>query len=202
MQRLTKQLTSALLGSIGLFTLLLATGPAQADTALWEALAEGGVVVMLRHTEAEDDDMDRSLRLTSPRDCSQEANLTDTGRAQAESLGAALRARGVEVAGVLHGEFCRTLQTAEAAFGQGEGWNALNLLNTIPGDEVDFLMEDVNERIADFTGPGVLFLVTHRPNINLITYQNVEPGDMVLLKGDGMMGFERLGVLPMSSWLK
>jgi phosphohistidine phosphatase SixA len=178
-----------IIGAVG----MSGAASAVADEALYAALKEGGKVVMIRHTDAEGDDPEKSLRLTSPKDCSQEANLTGTGREQAARITERLRAHGIEVAQVLSGEFCRTLQTAEVMFGSAEPWSALNLLNSIPQAEAAFVMEDVNDRIADFQGPGNLFMVTHRPNINTITFVQTEPGDMVVLQSDGTGGFEVLG---------
>jgi phosphohistidine phosphatase SixA len=76
-------------------------------------LQAGGVVVYLRHAAREE----VSEEVTSPADCSQQANLTDAGREQAKRTGAALRALGVRVASVASSPYCRTKQTAELAFG-------------------------------------------------------------------------------------
>ena len=179
---------------------LAGTAPVSAkevDESLIEALRAGGKVVLLRHTDAEGGDPELSMRLTSPKDCAQEANLTETGRLDARRLGAWLGDEGIAVTAVFSGEFCRTLQTAEEVFGHsGEPWNALNLYDAMPATESDFLMEDVNDRITDFSGPGNLFLVTHRPNINHLTFVQTEPGDMVVVESDGFGGFNVLGLLP------
>ncbi|MFO8155756.1 MAG: histidine phosphatase family protein [Thiohalospira sp.] len=186
---------TTLLGAVALTGLALIPARVLATEALWERLAEGGLVVMVRHTDAESGDQERSLRLTEPRDCSREANLTEQGRAEASSLKAALEAHDVPVARVLTGRFCRTVQTAEEAFGSAEEWAALDLLNAMPAGESDFLMEDVRDRMIDFDGDGNLFLVTHRPNINTLTFHNPEPGDVVLLEVDDFGSTDVIGVI-------
>ena len=189
----------ALAAMAGLAISGLSLGTVHAKDPMWAALAEGGKVVMVRHTESEEAEPERSLHLGHG-DCSQEQNLSDEGRVQARALGDAIRQHGVQVAEVLTGEFCRARDTAELAFGEAEEWNALNLLNVLPADEVDFLLEDVRDRIGDFRGPGNLFMVTHRPNINMLTFQNVEAGSLVILEPDGTGGFDVVGEIPLESY--
>ncbi|WP_038080757.1 histidine phosphatase family protein [Thioalkalivibrio sp. ARh3] len=173
---------------------------AAADEAAWDALAEGGVVVMLRHTESEEADQERSMYLSDARDCSDdEVHLTEKGKEQASALGEALRERKVAVDEVLSSEFCRAWQTAKGVFGEYEHWEALNLLPALPAADADFLMEDVRDRIADFGGEGNLFLVSHRPNVNTITQQNVDAGSMVVMRPEGMGSFDVIGVIDMES---
>lgn len=180
-------------------SLTLAGNPALADEALWAALKEGGKVVMIRHTLSEEAEAERSMRL-APGDCAQEVNLTDEGREQARQLKAAIEKHGVPVAGVLSSEFCRARETAELAFGEAEAWNALNLVNAMPAADADFLMEDVRDRIGGFSGEGNLFMISHRPNINTITFQNVEAGSLVVLQPDGTGMFEVLGVIAVEDY--
>jgi phosphohistidine phosphatase SixA len=184
---------------MGLMLCGLSVGTVYAKDPLWAALADGSKVVMIRHAEAEEAEPERSLHLGRG-DCSEEQNLSESGRAQATALGEAIRMHGVQVAEVLTSEFCRARDTAELAFGEAEQWNALNLLNVLAPDDADFLLEDVRDRIGDFRGPGNLFMVTHRPNINTITFQNVEGGSLVILEPDGVGGFDVLGEIPLESY--
>jgi phosphohistidine phosphatase SixA len=169
---------------------------AKDDAGLWEALAEGGKVVMMRHTQSEDAAAEVSMHLAEDGDCSAEQNLSAEGREQAEALGARFRKHRVTVDAVLSSEFCRARQTAELAFGEDyESWNALNLAEVLPASEAEWLMEDVRERIGDFSGEGNLVMVSHRSNINTITFQQTEPGDMVVLEPDDFGGFTVLGTI-------
>jgi phosphohistidine phosphatase SixA len=129
-------------------------------------------------------------------DCSAEQNLTDAGRDQARALGALFQEHGVTVAGVLTSEFCRARETAELAFGSAEPWDALNLVESMPADDAEFRMEDVRERVGDFDEAGVLVMMTHRSNINTITFRQTEPGDMVVVAPEGMGSFTVLGMIP------
>lgn len=43
-------------------------------------------------------------------------------------------------------------------------------------------------------------MVSHRPNINTITFQNVEAGSLVILQPDGTGMFEVLGVIAVDDY--
>jgi len=165
------------------------------DSALWSALADGGKVVMMRHTQSEEATPEVSMHRSAEGDCSQEQNLSEDGRDQARALGARFEEHGVAVDTVLSSEFCRARQTAELAFGGYEAWTPLNLVESLPAGESEWLMEDVRERMGDFDGDGVLVLVSHRSNINTITFEQTEPGDMVITEPDEFGGFNVLGLI-------
>lgn len=172
------------------------TAMAEETEGLWSALAEGGKVVMIRHAATEEASGEVSMNLDGGGDCSAEQNLTDAGREQAQALGALFQQHGVAVSEVLTSEFCRARETAALAFGDSEAWGPLNLAESLPADDAEFLMEDVRERIGDFEGEGVLVMMTHRSNINTITFQQTEPGDMVVVVPEGMGSFDVLGMIP------
>lgn len=170
------------------------------DEDLWSALEEGGAVVMLRHTQSEEAEPEVSTYLSPERDCSQEQQLSEEGKRQAEALREALEARGIAVDEVLSSELCRARQTAELAFGDFETWDALNLIQTMPDGESDWLMEDVRDRIGSFDGDGNLFLVSHRGNINTVVFENVEPGSLVVVRPEGFGSHEVLGEIPLEAY--
>ncbi|WP_231363372.1 histidine phosphatase family protein [Thioalkalivibrio sp. ALM2T] len=173
---------------------------AVADEALWGALEEGGKVVLLRHTESEEAEAEKSMHLATDGDCSAEVQLTGEGRAQAEALGKVLKERGIEVSAVVSSEFCRARQTADGAFGEYERWDALNLIAAMPEGESEWLIEDVRDRMSEHSGEGNLFLVTHRPNINTMVFENVDAGSLVVMRPEGMGSVEVLGVIPVEDY--
>jgi phosphohistidine phosphatase SixA len=176
--------------------LVAASNPVAADdSALWSALADGGKVVMIRHTQSEDATPEVSMHLSAEGDCTQEQNLSEEGREQARALGALFQEHGVTVDAVMSSEFCRARETAELAFGDYEAWTPLNLIEALPAGESEWLMEDVRDRMGGFDGEGVLVLVSHRSNINTITFQHTEPGDMVVVEPDDSGGFGVLGLI-------
>jgi phosphohistidine phosphatase SixA len=189
--------TSVLVAIVSAATLVGAAGVASAgdEDGLWAALAEGGKVVMIRHAATEEATAEASMSLAEDGDCTREQNLTDAGRMQATALGQRFREHEVSVDSVLSSGYCRARETAALAFGDYEAWNALNLAEALPPGDAEFLMEDVRDRIGDFTGDGNLVLMTHRSNINTITFQQTEPADMVVLVPDRMGGFTTLGLI-------
>ncbi|RKT46614.1 histidine phosphatase family protein [Thiocapsa rosea] len=170
---------------------------AQNDAALWSALADGGKVMLIRHAESEEATPEVALNLDQDGDCSREQNLSAQGRAQAEALGERLRQHGVEVEAVLSSELCRARQTAELAFGNAKPWTPLNHPLVLPEDEATWLIEDVRERIADFSGRDNLALVTHRETINTLSFVLTEPAEIVVLAPTEGGGFDVLGKLTM-----
>lgn len=183
--------------AVSALALIAGSSPLVADdSALWSALTDGGKVVMIRHTQSEEATPEVSMHLSAEGDCTQEQNLSEEGQEQARALRARFQEQGVIVGTVLSSEFCRARQTAELAFGGYEAWTPLNLVESLPTGESDWLMEDVRERMGTFDGDGVLVLVSHRSNINTITFQQTEPGDMVVAEPDEFGGFNVLGLIP------
>ena len=76
-------------------------------------LKAGGHVLYLRHAARTDDE----TVVTDPADCTQQANLTDEGRAQATAIGEAFRSLAIPVGAVYASPYCRTTETAQLAFG-------------------------------------------------------------------------------------
>ncbi|MEA3641794.1 MAG: histidine phosphatase family protein [Lamprobacter sp.] len=167
----------------------------QPDAALWAALADGGKVMLIRHAQSEEATPEVALTLDEDGDCSREQTLSAAGRAQAEALGNRLRQQGVEVETVLSSELCRARETATLAFGAFEPWTPLNHPRVLPEDEATWLIEDVRERIAAFSGEANLALVTHGETITTLSFEVIEPAEIVVLAPDEADGFAVLGTL-------
>src|SRR5215217_5950266 len=89
---------------------------ARADEAMWALLQKGGHVVLLRHALTDPGVGDPpGFRLGA---CATQRNLSEQGRSDARRLGEELRERGVPVARLLSGPWCRCLDTARLAFGR------------------------------------------------------------------------------------
>lgn len=153
--------------------------PVQAAPAadVWDTLAAGGQVVLIRHAEAPGIGDPANITLG---DCSTQRNLSENGRAQADRLGAAFRARGVTVGQALTSGWCRCIDTATLAFGTAEVWPALNsFFRDASTDAVQ--TAEVRARVAAWAGPGTLALVTHQVNITALTDIFPASGEMIAL---------------------
>lgn len=113
--------TMAVFSAVSAFALIMASDSIATDeSALWPALAEGGKVVMIRHTQSEDASPEVSMYLSAGVDCAQEQKLSKEGREQARALGARFREPGVKVDAAISSEFRRARETAVVAFGDFE----------------------------------------------------------------------------------
>lgn len=90
--------------------------PRLSGPELVRALAAGGHVVLFRHDATVEDQVDATPVDLS--DCATQRNLSAEGRQQAERIGRAFRAQGIEVDRVLVSPYCRCVEMGELAFGE------------------------------------------------------------------------------------
>jgi len=174
-----------------LYWLLLLSGfipaLAAADETVWQRLAAGGQVVLLRHATTVPGFGDPpGFRLG---DCATQRNLSAAGREEARRIGAQLRARNIPVGEVRSSRWCRCLETAELAFGRAaDPWPLLDSLHEYP-ERRDTQTEALRRALAEVPARGNLFLVTHQANVIALTGTALAPGEMVVLtpRGDGRL---------------
>ncbi|MEJ5357435.1 MAG: histidine phosphatase family protein [Desulfobacterales bacterium] len=151
----------------------------RADEAAWEALRQGGRVVLLRHALAPGTGDPPGFRLG---DCRTQRNLSAEGRDQARAIGEAFRRRGIPRDRVFSSRWCRCRETAALAFGDYQAHPALDSFFANPareGEKTAALRQLLGEHPP---GPGNLVLVTHQVNITAFTGVVPAPGEMVLVK--------------------
>jgi phosphohistidine phosphatase SixA len=78
-------------------------------------LQKGGYVIFFRHTATDMKQKDRDPNLEN---CDGQRNLNQKGKEEAQQIGAAFRRFNIPVGEVLSSPFCRTLETAQIAFGK------------------------------------------------------------------------------------
>lgn len=149
-------------------------GPLSGDR-LVEALRDGGLVLYLRHT-ATDDAPDGEP--TAP--CVEQRGLTDEGRTQARSIGAALTQLDVPIGRVVASPFCRTVETAELAFGAAETDEAL--LPIAAGESTAAVRELLSEEPRGGTNT---VMVGHISNVRPAADVTPEEGGTVVFRPDG-----------------
>ena len=161
---------------------------------LVEALRDGGHVLYLRHAQTPEDGADQPGSLG---DCSRQRLLDDAGRADARALGEAVRALEVPVGEVLASPYCRTVETAELAFGRAEQEDGL--LTPTPGAsgpttrQLRRLLSTVPE-----AGENTA-LVGHLTNLRLLSTASPDEGGTVVFRPDGE-GFVLVGSVPPQGW--
>jgi len=87
------------------------------------ALRQGGYVLYLRHTSTDFGQNDEQM--TDYANCAQQRNLTDPGRDEARTIGAAMRKLRIPVGPVLASPYCRTMETGRLVFGSATASNAV-----------------------------------------------------------------------------
>lgn len=160
---------------------------------LVEALRDGGHVLYLRHTATAPDGVDEPGSLG---DCSRQRALSVAGRADARALGEALRALDVPVGEVRASPSCRTVDTAELAFGrtaQDDG-----LLTPTP-DTRGATTRALRELLSAEPEDGNTVLVGHLTNLRLVSTAQPDEGGTVVLRPDGE-GFLLVGSVPPQGW--
>jgi len=169
------------IGFVLLSMTLLGSSTSMADTSAWQALQEGGRVILMRHALApgvgDPDNFERG-------NCSTQRNLSDQGRAQAVAIGDAFRARNVPIDAVYSSHWCGVRETAELM--------ALGDVQTVDWLDSFFIASEryareqrtreARQQILDWQGPGNLLLVTHQVNINALVGGGVSSGDMLVVQ--------------------
>jgi len=188
-------LTGTAFGACCLATILGADA-SRADEKLWDRLAEGGKVVLMRHG-AVNTGYGYGNPLQRDESCRRERNLSSEGRHQAKSIGEQFRARRIPIEAVLHSPFCRTSETAKLAFPQRQASAAdyLYLLEVLSAGDAAARTAQLSETIGSYSGAGNLILITHEPNLNAITFETTRHGDFLVLQPKGRREFEELGLI-------
>ncbi len=185
----SRQPTRRRLLAIGLASLMAgaaAPGPAGAQAATTDAppaLADGDVL-LFRHAIAPGGGDPPGWRLG---DCSTQRNLDDSGRQQAQRIGAVLRARGLRIAALWVSPWCRTRETAAMAFpGQAllEQPAFASFFDNPARAEAQTREARALLRQWQTSRParGQLVVVTHQVNITALTGIHPASGEGVLLR--------------------
>lgn len=155
---------------------------AQSDEATWQALQEGGLVILMRHALAPGIGDPPAFKLE---ECDTQRNLSAEGRAQAARVGQAFREREVPIDAVYSSRWCRALETAEQlALGDVEPTPWLDSFFRDP-DEREARIQAMRDYILTWQGPGNLMLVTHQVNMTALIGGVVRSGDMAVVRPEG-----------------
>lgn len=151
---------------------------------LVEALRDGGYVIVLRHTATTEGGVDDPTRLE---DCASQRNLSDEGRQQATSLGDAIEALDLPIGRVLASPYCRTLDTATLAFGDGvEKEEALLPLPGVGAPGHEEALAAAEEVVAREPADGKNdVLVSHISTIEPVTQATPEEGGSAVFAPEG-----------------
>ena len=152
---------------------------------------QDGRVALIRHADAPGAGDPRGWRIG---DCKTQRNLSERGRAQARALGDRFRAQAVPVGKMVSSQWCRTAETARLMnLGAVEEVAAFNNAYVLWEKRAQ-LAADARAYLAGWRGPGVLVVVTHGDNIELLTGINPAQGEIVVVAAAAELP-ERLPVI-------
>lgn len=159
-----------------IFLIGLAVTPMAASANDWDALNAPDAVAIMRHALAPGNSDPSGFVLGN---CSTQRNLDARGRAQAERIGAAFRARGVQFDTVFTSQWCRTRETADL----------LDLGVVIDAPSLNSFFDDRSTRDSQTRNTaarirateGRLMLVTHQVNISALAGRSTRSGEVLVL---------------------
>ena len=169
--------------------------------ALIDALADGGLVIYLRHTATTAPGVDDYATLG---DCDAQRELSEEGRRDATEIGEAFASLDIPVAEVVASPFCRVVETAELAFGETRTDEALLSLATMEreGDEAYDRVFAAGRRLIATpppTGTNVV-LVGQFSNLRPITGIGIDEGATAIFRTDGEGDIELVAQLSPQGW--
>ena len=141
-------------------------------------LRRGGCVLLLRHARTEPGVGDPPG--VSLAQCSTQRNLSAEGRAQAERLGAWVRAQRLAPEAVRTSAWCRCRDTATLAFGHATDWRALNSFFESRSNEAAQTRELRQTLLGVRPGTWEAW-VTHQVNISALTGEFTSMGEALIV---------------------
>lgn len=145
----------------------------------WEILAEPGVHALMRHAIAPGTGDPAQFKLG---DCSTQRNLDDTGKSQARTTGALIRAQGIAIDIVLSSQWCRCLETAALLdLGAVQEEPALNSFFSDRGKQNSQTNQTI-ERLGSLPTGMKALMVTHQVNITALTGIYPQSGEIILIR--------------------
>ena len=159
-----------------------------ADNALWQKLQrEPHMVVFMRNAESSGNQDGANMLTWDPSGkCSGESALTVEGKAQAGRIGEAFSKRGVKPL-VISSPMCRCTETAQIAFGKFLMDPDLRQRHPEDAKGRAAFLKIATILLAEHRGKSPIVFVNHRPNIDSLTMELIDIGELLVgtVSGDG-----------------
>ena len=149
------------------------------DAAVVQALRDGGVAVLMRHTKTTPGAGDPPG--WRPDQCATQRNLDAEGRAHARRIGAWFERHRVAPTVVRSSPWCRARDTARLAFGAAEDWAALANVYEDRGPEKRNA-EEVRRYVAGLRRGERAVLVSHGVTIFAIAGEHPAMGEGIVVR--------------------
>ncbi|MDQ0169246.1 histidine phosphatase family protein [Paenibacillus tundrae] len=188
-------------------TTCLAIGTEITDSSLINDLQKGGYTLYIRHGDATVGEDQQSIDLT---DCTTQRNLSAKGKEEAEKYGIAIRKLNIPVyIPVEASPLCRTLQTAQIAFGDqavkvNDFWLDIYKLSQHPTNEIVERTLQAFTKQVEQTPPNqfnrVIIAHSFPPGMELGQLSNMETVIIKPLGND--KGYKMVGKLTLEDMLR
>jgi len=150
-----------------------------ANELLWTRIkTEANIVVLTRNMQSGGG---RMRHWDETGDCKGEARLTSVGEADARKLGELFSARAIKPF-VMSSPLCRCRDTADLAFGGALIDPDLREIATADPERTGAFDRKVASLLLKHRGSAPIVFVSHRPNIELLTLELLEEGELVVGK--------------------
>jgi len=166
---------------IWMVSFLFVLSSATADESLWRMLKQDpNMIVLMRNSESSGNrDGANMLNWDASGECKGESTLTDDGKAHARKIGAAFSKHGIRPKAI-SSPMCRCTETAEIAFGE---YLTAPELRQKPSEDTqgqDAFQAKAGELLGIHRGSTPIAFVNHRPNIDSLTLELIDIGDLLI----------------------
>lgn len=169
-----------LLFAIGL---LAAQGARADDNDMWALLKKPGHIVLLRHSNSPETPPDGAV--VNFKDCSNQRNLDDAGRAHARRVGDAFRKHGIASVRFVSSQYCRAIETAKLSkLGPVRELPALNQVYLADLGGMKESGEKARQFMKTIPAKQLTVLVSHVSNIQSIAGAILSSGEMAVVHID------------------
>ena len=162
-----------------------------ASDLLWDKLkTDADLVVLMRHTQPAGGN---PLTWDESGSCKGESMLTVEGKAHARKIGEAFAKHGIKPS-VISSPMCRCRDTARIAFGEALVTDAaLREIATADRERTIAFEHKAQSLIASHRGSSPVVFVSHRPNIDLLSLELIDEGELLVARADENGDFTVLG---------
>jgi phosphohistidine phosphatase SixA len=162
------------------------------DATLWAALqTQPNMVVLMRHAHASGGN---PLTWDESGGCRGESTLSERGKDLANRIGEAFASHGVKPNAVISSPMCRCRLTSEIAFGPSYVTDPiLREIASANAEQQTSFEAKARELISRNRGKYPVIFVSHRPNIDALTLELLNEGDLLVGRASESGEVEVLG---------
>jgi len=167
-------------------------------------LKKGGYVIYFEH--AKTNPMQRDSAPKNMENCVTQRNLSESGQAQAKLIGDAFVALDIPIYRVYASPYCRSMETAEIAFGDGMNvtksfdLKGIKYADRYEGERRVNVLINMLSSIPRETDKNTI-LVSHAENIKKATGYSMSEGDALVVLPMEQEGFKVIAFITSGQWV-